>query len=75
MGDTRHRVEQTIEQQAGSGTDFDQFFRDADWIDQIQLACDLEEEFGIRISDNVLDSCESVDAVAEYIDSLMKAEA
>lgn len=67
MNDIRRRVENLI------GTDL--HLQNLNFVDQVQLACDLEEEFKISISDQKLQGCESLDDVSKYIESLVTAKA
>ena len=70
---TIQRVEETISKQTGQEPDFDVALAEFDSLDRIQLACDLEEEFNVKISDGHLNRALTVNEIAEYIDSLVAA--
>lgn len=76
MNDIRRRVESTIEKQTGHGENgyLDERLKAFDLFDQIQLACDLEEEFQISVNDIKLQGCRSLDEVSKYIESLVAKE-
>ena len=68
MSDTKQRVESVIEAQSNCAGDS---LSEYDWIDWIQLACELEEEFEVPVSDEALERCKSVESICEYIESLL----
>ena len=70
---TIQRVEETISKQTGQEPDFDVALAEFDSLDWIQLACDLEEEFDVKISDEHLNRALTVNDIAAYIDSLVAA--
>lgn len=64
MNDIRARVESVIEAQAHCAGDTLESY---DWLDWMQLACDLEEEFGLPISDVELENYKTVDEIEQYV--------
>ena len=64
MNDIRARVESVIESQSGCAGDTLESY---DWLDWMQLACDLEEEFGLSISDVELENYKTVDEIEQYV--------
>ena len=44
---------------------------DFDVLDWMQLACDLEDEFEVSVSDVELEKRTSTESIAEYIESLL----
>lgn len=71
MNDIRARVESVIEAQAHCAGDTLESY---DWLDWIQLACDLEEEFEIQLSDRELEDRNSAEAITVYIEQLMNQD-
>lgn len=71
MSNTHHRVEGVIERQTGRGPEgyLNECLRAFDWNDQIQLACDLEDEFDLEVRDYGLGELKTVEEIVRYIDS------
>ena len=77
MNDIRNRVESAIEKITGHGDTayLDQQLEELDSLDQVELACHLEEEFGVKIPEDAeLTKFTSVESICEYIESLVAKE-